>query len=177
MPHPLANCHSIIVQDNSASMRVYLCDPLNTCSSLPSNGNIFRATGPLIVRGIHQSPVNSPHKGQWRGVFFDLRMNKLLSKQSWGWWFETPLCSLWRHCNVKTKYHILTVIMQTRFVRGIHRNKLLNKHCRWFPDAMTLMWRHCHVSAVRRWTYVCDRADLKKSICEKKILPLRCLTF
>ena len=24
------------------------------------------------------------------GVFFDLRLNKRLSKQSWGWWFETP---------------------------------------------------------------------------------------
>ena len=23
-------------------------------------------------------------------VFFDLRLNKQLSKQSWGWWFETP---------------------------------------------------------------------------------------
>ena len=22
-------------------------------------------------------------------VFFDLRLNKRLSKQSWGWWFET----------------------------------------------------------------------------------------
>ena len=32
-------------------------------------------------------------------VFFDLRLNKRLSKQSWGWWFETPLCSLWRHCS------------------------------------------------------------------------------
>ena len=29
------------------------------------NGNIFRVTGPF-VRGIHWSPVNSPHKGQWR---------------------------------------------------------------------------------------------------------------
>ena len=29
-------------------------------------------------------------------VFFDLRLNKRLSKQSWGWWFETPLRSLWR---------------------------------------------------------------------------------
>ena len=26
-------------------------------------------------------------------------LNKRLSKQSWGWWFETPLCSLWCHCN------------------------------------------------------------------------------
>ena len=32
-------------------------------------------------------------------VSFDLRLNKRLSKQSWGWWFETPLRSLWRHCN------------------------------------------------------------------------------
>ena len=32
-------------------------------------------------------------------VFFDLRLNKRLSKQSWGWWFETPSCPLWRHCN------------------------------------------------------------------------------
>ena len=30
-------------------------------------------------------------------VFFDLRLNERLSKQSWGWWFETPSCSLWRH--------------------------------------------------------------------------------
>ena len=35
-------------------------------------------------------------------VFFDLRSNKRLSKQSWGWWFETQSCPLWRHCNVNT---------------------------------------------------------------------------
>ena len=34
-------------------------------------------------------------------VFFDLRLNKRLSKQSWGWWFETLWCPLWRHPNVK----------------------------------------------------------------------------
>ena len=32
-------------------------------------------------------------------VFFHLCLNKGLSKQSWGWWFETPSRSLWRHCN------------------------------------------------------------------------------
>ena len=32
-------------------------------------------------------------------VFFDLRLNKRLSKQSWGWCFETLSCLLWRHCN------------------------------------------------------------------------------
>ena len=137
-----------------------------------SNGNIFRVTGHLcgeftghrwhddvikwkhfprywpFVRGIHRSPVNPPHKGQWRGallftlicaringwvnnckagdlkrnrahydvivmefptqrsvtrnfdVFFDLRLNKPLSKQWWGCWFETPSSPLWRHRNV-----------------------------------------------------------------------------
>ena len=123
-----------------------------------------------FVRGIHQWPVNSPHKGQWRcclmysltsawmndcvnnpgdlrrhrahhdvtvimsavisrhddvikwkhfprywpfvrgiprqrpvtrsfDVFFDLCLIKRLSKQSQGWWFETPTGSLWRRCN------------------------------------------------------------------------------
>ena len=32
-------------------------------------------------------------------VFFDLRLNKWLSKHSWGWWFETPSYPLWHHCN------------------------------------------------------------------------------
>ena len=32
-------------------------------------------------------------------VFFELRLNKSLSKQSWGWWFETLSDPLWRHCN------------------------------------------------------------------------------
>ena len=32
-------------------------------------------------------------------VFFDLRLNKRLSKHSWGWCLETPLRSLWRHCD------------------------------------------------------------------------------
>ena len=33
-------------------------------------------------------------------VLFDLRLNKRLSKQPWGWWFETLSGPLWRHCNV-----------------------------------------------------------------------------
>ena len=32
-------------------------------------------------------------------AFFGLRLNKRLSKQSWGWWFETLSCPLWRHRN------------------------------------------------------------------------------
>ena len=32
-------------------------------------------------------------------VFFDLRLNKRLSKQSWGCWLETLSRPLWRHRN------------------------------------------------------------------------------
>ena len=32
-------------------------------------------------------------------VFFDLHLNKWLSKQSRHWWFDMPSPSLWRHCN------------------------------------------------------------------------------
>ena len=32
-------------------------------------------------------------------VFFELGLNKWLSTQSLGWWFETPSWSLWRHCH------------------------------------------------------------------------------
>ena len=32
-------------------------------------------------------------------VSFDLRLNKRLSKQSWGWWFEKSSSPLWRHRN------------------------------------------------------------------------------
>ena len=48
-----------------------------------------------FVRGIHrgQRPVT-------RGLMFSLICpNKRLSKHWWGWWFETPSCPLWRHCN------------------------------------------------------------------------------
>ena len=55
-----------------------------------------------FVRGIHRSLGTSPHKGQWRGAlifsFICVWINGL-SKHSWGWWFKTLSCPLWRHCN------------------------------------------------------------------------------
>ena len=37
-------------------------------------------------------------------VFFDLRLNRQLSKQRRHRWFETPSRSLWRHCKMKSMY-------------------------------------------------------------------------
>ena len=50
-------------------------------------------------------------------VFFDLRLNQRLSKQSWGWWFETPSRPLWHHCNVVT-LHAVPRWLRTRHSNG-----------------------------------------------------------
>ena len=55
-----------------------------------------------FVRGIHRSPVNSPHKGQWRWAL----MFSLICAWINGWvnnleaidW-RRPSCPLWRHWN------------------------------------------------------------------------------
>ena len=77
-----------------------LCDltPANMMTS--SNGNIFRVTGHLCgkftgPRWISRTKASDAEL--W--CSFDMRPNIRLSKHSWGWWFETPPQSLWRHRN------------------------------------------------------------------------------
>ena len=70
-----------------------------------SNGNIFRVTGHLCgeLSGPGEFPTQRPVKRSF-DVFFDLRLNNWLSKQSWGWWFEMLSCPLWSHRNAVTLY-------------------------------------------------------------------------
>ena len=65
-----------------------------------SNGNIFRVTGHLCgeFTGPGEFPTQRPVTRSF-DVYFDLRPNKRLSKQSLGWWFETLSPPLWRHRN------------------------------------------------------------------------------
>ena len=82
---------------------------------------------------IHRSQVNSLHKGQWRAtLMFSLiyALNKRLGKQLWGWWFETPSCSSWRHWNVLTVMLMYVSIgsssmtNSSRFMLGTFRSTL-----------------------------------------------------
>ena len=70
------------------------------CMMTSSNGNIVCVTVPLCgdFTGPGEFPAQRPVTRSF-DVFFDLCLNKRLSKQSWGWWFETPSWSLWRQCN------------------------------------------------------------------------------
>ena len=65
-----------------------------------SNGNIFRVTGHLCgeFTGTREFPAQRPVTQSF-DVFFDLRLNKRLSKLPWGWWSEMLSRPLWRHCN------------------------------------------------------------------------------
>ena len=67
----------------------------------------------LLAIYARNSPVTSEFPAE-RPVtrsfdFFYLRLNKRLGKQSWGWWFETPLRPLWRHCYDISKCHSLII--------------------------------------------------------------------
>ena len=90
-----------------------------------SNGNIFRVTGHLCgeFTGPGEFPAQRPVTRSF-DVFFDLRPNKRLSKQPWGWWFETPSWSLWRQCNV------LKLATTKRFSVGVVRHTT-NKWVYW----------------------------------------------
>ena len=76
-----------------------------------SNGNIFRVTGHLCgeFTGPRLIPrTKASDADLW--FFFDLRLNKRLSKQWWGWWFETLSHPLWRHRNGYRKSKFKTLI-------------------------------------------------------------------
>ena len=60
--------------------------------------SIFCVTGPLWGEFTGGLPSQRPVTQSF-DVFFDLGLNKQLSKQSRRWWFETPSRSLWLHCN------------------------------------------------------------------------------
>ena len=82
-----------MIHDIRKCLRSWWRLQLETFSTLLA---IFAGNSPVTGEFPTQSPVT------WSfDVFFDLRLHKRLSKQSWGWWFETkPSCPLWRHCDV-----------------------------------------------------------------------------
>ena len=149
------------------------------------NGNILCITGPLcreftgdrwiprtvqLVKGEIGAKVNFPHKGQWRGSLMSsliCALNKWLSKQWWGWWFETPSCSLWRHCNVVRipiklySYKMVICTNHSMILKNTITNWLFNSswpsnaiwHCRfWLTLVLTMAWLAAWRHQATAWT-------------------------
>ena len=66
--------------------------PFMPCAWWRHQMNKFRRHWPF-VRGIHRSPVNSPHKGQWRGAL----MFSLICAWIYGWVNNRDAGDLRRH--------------------------------------------------------------------------------
>ena len=71
------------------------CQQMETISAL-----LALCAGNSPVTG--EFPVQRPVTRSF-DFLFDLLLNRRLSKQSWGWWFETPTRLLWRHCDDITR--------------------------------------------------------------------------
>ena len=82
-----------------------------------SNGNISRVTGLCAGNSPGtEFPTQRPVTRRFE-VFFDLRLNKRLSKQSWGGWFETLSHPLWRHRNVEMTARCWSRLHMYHFIR------------------------------------------------------------
>ena len=108
-----------IHNSSPAAFKIIMLTTSRVIMMTSSNANIFRVTGYLCG----DSPVPGEFPAQWPvtrsiDVFFDLRLNKRLSKQSWGWWFEMLSRPLWRYCNVIQIHECIDTMM-----------KLLYTHC------------------------------------------------
>ena len=88
-PITLSWCHA--ASRPCIPMRIPCFLAIRNSMMTSSNGNIFRVTGHLCGEFTGYRPVTRSFD-----VFFDLHLNKRLSKQWWGWWFETPSHPLWQ---------------------------------------------------------------------------------
>ena len=68
-----------------------------------------------FVRGIHRSPVNSPHKGQWRGA---LRFSLICTRIN-GWLNNREVGYLRRH---RAHYDVIVMLQKYQYTYFCHHN-------------------------------------------------------
>ena len=94
----------IMIQWTSQAMISTVCTYKNLLRSF-MRSHQMETFSALLALCVRNSPVTDEFPSQKPvtqsfDVFFDLRLNKWLSKQSWGRWFQMPPHPLWRYCNV-----------------------------------------------------------------------------
>ena len=110
-----------------------------------------------FVRGIHRSPVDSPHKGQWRGaLMFSLIcawINGQVNNREAGL-FETPSRPRWRHCNGWVPgRHVDRYAPGQQFIPGAFRRNPLQSVCN-RRNCLECCWSENvteNVALMRRW--------------------------
>ena len=86
-----------------------------------SNGNLFRVIGHLCgeITGLRWIPISKASDAElW--CFLWSVPDKRLSKQSWGWWFETQSGLLWRHSNVMSINYSVRDVSVSLSMHSLH---------------------------------------------------------
>ena len=98
-------CFSLVweSEDNIMHSCCYRMDWRNSHVTLTQHDDVIkwkhlRIADPLWGEFTGEFPSQRPVTRSFDD-FYDLWLNKQLSKQSWRQWFETPSCWLWCHCS------------------------------------------------------------------------------
>ena len=85
-------------------------------------------------------------------VFFDLHLNKRLSNQSWGWWFDMLSCPLWRHRNgffsdetVLQKFPVQQILVGSGMEYMYYPFICLKEAFYWCFKYIFLFWKHQNI--------------------------------
>ena len=104
-------CHDDVTETIYAKLAIWDGNPSINSNAFQyfmmtsSNGDIFRVTGHLCGNSTvpAEFPAQRPVTRSF-DAFFDLRLNKRLSEQWWGWWFETSS----RHYDVIVMFFVVS---------------------------------------------------------------------
>ena len=123
-----------------------------------SNGNIFHVTGHLCgeFTGPGEFPPQRPVTRSF-DVFFDLRLNKRLSKQSWGWWFETLSRPFWRHHNDEQHFTAIPWNVEPLRLGNREKSAMFKSHF------ISRLWNYMMFST-RPWIFF-SLMSRKKGLC------------
>ena len=99
-------------------------------------------------------------------IFFAFHLNKRLSKQSWGWWFETPCRPLWRHWNGLPSplncfiQYFITRHMQKQTLLYHQLNTILMKQT-W---SFIAIWHQCLLTSNGSWC-IGIKGEMSGTVC------------
>ena len=121
--------HEVLVhQSHEPRASVHLADGRTSCHKISWSleaawwSHQMETFSALLAICVGHSPVPGEFPAQKpvtrSFVFFYLRLNKRLIKQSWDWWFETLSRPLWRHRNgLTTNIHNVLLFVASLWLR------------------------------------------------------------
>ena len=130
-----------------------------------SNGYIFHVTGHFCEQFIGPRWIpRAKASGAELWCLFHMRLNKQLSKQSWGWSFEMLPHPLWRHSNKKIKCGHTIIKILGIWCRPGYKNA--PSLIRWLPDRklmcpFAMVGYHTHKLSFENTTFLCSYITIR----------------